>query len=52
MIGINIYEPLFTKFAEEMRMLEEMIVIGVYAKVIVLIKDYFEIKEESFDGAK
>lgn len=46
MVGINQYEPLFTKFAEEMKVLEEMIVIGVYTKAIALVKDYFDIKEE------
>lgn len=46
MIGINVYEPLYTKFAEEMKMLEELIVLGVYAKVIVLIKEYFDVKEQ------
>lgn len=52
MVGINIYEPLFIKFAEETKMLEEAIVIGTYAKVIMLVKDYFEIKETDIEGGK
>lgn len=49
MVGINLYEPLFVKYAEEMKVMEEMIVIGVYAKVIICIKEYFEIKEEDVE---
>lgn len=45
-IGINVYQPLYIKFAEEMETLQEVIVIGVYAKVIILVKEYFDVKDE------
>ena len=45
-VGINIYEPLTIKFSKEIEVLQEVIVVGVYAKVIGLIKDYFSIKDE------
>lgn len=44
-VGTKLYEPL-AQFEQEIETLKEVIVIGVYAKVIMLIKDYWNIKDE------
>lgn len=48
-VGIKLYEPL-AQFEQEIETLKEMIVIGVYAKVVLLIKDYWKIKEEDIQN--
>ncbi|MBQ0113735.1 MAG: hypothetical protein KBT03_11455 [Bacteroidales bacterium] len=51
-VGIYCYEPLIKKFAEEMETLKVAICIGVYAKSIILVKEYFDVKDEDMKEAE
>lgn len=44
-VALNVYEPLAVKFAAELKALEQVIAIAAFAKVIVQIKEYFDVKE-------
>ena len=51
-IGIYCYEPLIKKFAEEMETLKVAIVFIVYTKSIMLIREYWNVKDEDMNEAK
>lgn len=45
-ISMNVYEPLYTRFLDELNILKQAIVILAFSKVILQIKDYFNITDE------
>lgn len=51
-IGINMYEPLFLKYGEEVETLKTAILFIVYGNAIVYAYQYFNVKDEDMQEAK
>lgn len=51
-LAANIYEPLYIKFAQEIETIKVAIAIAAFAKVIIQIKEYFEITDEDIKAAQ
>lgn len=50
-VGIYCYDPLIKKFAEEMETLKVAIVFIVYTKSMMLIREYWNVKDEDMKQA-
>lgn len=51
-VALNLYQPLYDKFAEDLDTLQVAIVIGAFAKVVIQIKEYFGVTEEDIVAVK
>lgn len=51
-IGINMYEPLYLKYGEEVEQLKTAILFIVYGNAIVYAYQYFNVKDEDIQEAK
>lgn len=51
-VGINMYEPLYLKYGEEVETLKTAILFIVYGNAIVYAYQYFNVKDEDMQEAK
>lgn len=51
-ISMGIYEPLALRFKDELELVKQAIVIIAFSKVVLQIKDYFNITDEDIEKAK
>lgn len=51
-IGINCYEPLFLKFGEDIETLKTAILLVLYGKVFILLKEATDVKDEDMEESK
>lgn len=51
-VAANIYDPLYLKFAAEIETVKIAIAIAAFAKVVLQVKEYFELTDEDIKAAR